>query len=325
MCRIRQKDLQQISFHLFSIIIIIISLTVVYVAHWQYSLSSFKSIYLFIYLFICMVCFVSFSSFCQSTSERERWGCLVFVSFAAASPQVTPFNHNIVYRIVISFVVSAGWVVKTKADTFTAQHRALSSGRFKLHGRKKTKLQPWTASGSNPRPLPPPPAPAAADAKPCRASRVYFTVSMSASGNRAYNSRLTENRLKEKTSFSEGCSQRLFSLSSNLLIISQNNVKLNQTKSNSFIRPTKSPKPNDSSFIIINDKAVVAGWEASRVISCFFVFYSSVSVHFSSRQSRGLPDPTSHSVRPLLQGAGILRWLRGDAVGARQTGPQMWR
>lgn len=46
---------------------------------------------------------------------------------------------------------------------------------------------------------------------------------------------------------------------------------------------------------------------------------------FSSRHRGGLPDPTSHSVRSLLQGTGLLRWLWGDAVGARQTGTQMWR
>lgn len=148
--------------------------------------------------------------------------------------------------------MSTGWVVKTKADTFTAEHRGAEQRQVWITREEENKVAASNRIGLKP---------ATTSSSSCSCccwcktlqsfkSFFFFSVSMSASGNRTYNSRLMENRLEEKTSLSEGCSQRLFSLSSNLLIISQNNVKWNKTKSNQivFFCPTKSPKPNDTVY-----------------------------------------------------------------------------
>lgn len=44
---------------------------------------------------------------------------------------------------------------------------------------------------------------------------------------------------------------------------------------------------------------------------------------FSARQAGRLPDSAAHTLRSLLQGAGVLRRLRRDAVGPGEAGPQV--
>jgi len=61
---------------------------------------------------------------------------------------------------------------------------------------------------------------------------------------------------------------------------------------------------------------------------CFaFANYSffHLCIVFSSSHSWRLPDTTPCPLRPLLQGPHLLRLLRGDALGSRPAGAEMWR